>query len=123
MKASTLRAVVGEITELQRRPARQWQSAEESSLDAWFEGIAFYRSPERSISYYNKGEILGVLLDLRIRQLTDGTQVAARSVPVDEPALRKAAPLFPRLRRRGRGSGSRHRPELQLIFSATTLPE
>ena len=33
-----LRAVSQEITELQRRPARHWQSVEESSLDAWFEG-------------------------------------------------------------------------------------
>lgn len=61
-----------EINELQSRPAHRWQSAEESSLDAWFEGDAFYRTPPRSISYYNKGEVLGVLLDLRIRQLTDG---------------------------------------------------
>ncbi len=67
-----LQRVSGEITELQRRPAHTWQSAEESSLDAWFEGNAFYRSPERSISYYNKGDILGVLLDLRIRELTAG---------------------------------------------------
>ncbi len=55
-------------------PAHAWQSAEDSSLDAWFEGIAFYRSPERSISYYNKGELLGILLDLRMRQLTGGTK-------------------------------------------------
>jgi predicted metalloprotease with PDZ domain len=64
--------VAGEITELQHRPAHTWQSAEESSLDAWFEGIPFYRSPERSISYYNKGELLGILLDLRMRRLTNG---------------------------------------------------
>ncbi|MGA8878087.1 MAG: PDZ domain-containing protein [Candidatus Korobacteraceae bacterium] len=69
-----LRAVSEEITELQRRPARRWQSVEESSLDAWFEGVAFYRSRERSISYYNKGELLGILLDLRIRQLTNDTK-------------------------------------------------
>ena len=61
-----------QITELQRRPAHRWQSAEDSSLDAWFEGYPYYRSPERSISYYNKGEILGILLDLRIRQITHG---------------------------------------------------
>jgi predicted metalloprotease with PDZ domain len=66
--------VAGEITELQHRPAHTWQSAEESSLDAWFEGIPFYRSPERSISYYNKGELLGILLDLRMRQLTNGNK-------------------------------------------------
>jgi predicted metalloprotease with PDZ domain len=69
-----LAQVSGEITELQRRPAHTWQSVEDSSLDAWFEGIAAYRSPERSISYYNKGEIDGILLDLRIRQLTSGTK-------------------------------------------------
>ncbi len=73
-EANYLRRISDEITELQRRPAHQWQSAEESSLDAWFEGNAFYRSPERSISYYNKGEILGVLLDLRMRQLTSGSK-------------------------------------------------
>ena len=72
--ATYIQRVGAEITELQRRPAHTWQSAEESSLDAWFEGIAFYRSPERSISYYNKGDILGVLLDLRIRQLSGGSR-------------------------------------------------
>src|SRR5262249_30018674 len=69
-----LSGISAQITELQRRPARTWQSAEESSLDAWFEGIPFYRSPERSVSYYNKGEILGIMLDLRIRQMTNGTK-------------------------------------------------
>ena len=61
-----------EINELQSRPAHHWQSAEESSLDAWFEGNTYYRSPQRSISYYNKGEVVGVLLDLRMRQITQG---------------------------------------------------
>jgi predicted metalloprotease with PDZ domain len=64
--------IANEINELQTRPAHIWQSAEDSSLDAWFEGEAYYRTPERSVSYYNKGEVLGVLLDLRIRQLTEG---------------------------------------------------
>jgi predicted metalloprotease with PDZ domain len=69
-----LAGISAQIAELQSRPAHAWQSAEESSLDAWFEGMPFYRSPERSISYYNKGEILGIMLDLRIRQLTNGTK-------------------------------------------------
>jgi predicted metalloprotease with PDZ domain len=64
--------IASEINELQLRPARLWQSVEESGLQAWFEGNAFYRTPGRSISYYNKGEVVGVLLDLRIRQLTNG---------------------------------------------------
>ncbi|MGD0758825.1 MAG: PDZ domain-containing protein [Candidatus Sulfotelmatobacter sp.] len=59
-----------EITELERRPAHLTQSAEESSLDAWLEGDPYYRRPERSISYYNKGELLGVMLDLAVRDAT-----------------------------------------------------
>ncbi len=57
-----------EISELERRPAHLTQSAEESSLDAWLEGNAYYRRPERSISYYNKGELLGIMLDLEVRE-------------------------------------------------------
>jgi len=60
------------ITELQRRPAHLTQSAEESSLDAWLEGFSYYRRPERSVSYYNKGELLGILLDLAIRDASHG---------------------------------------------------
>jgi predicted metalloprotease with PDZ domain len=68
-----------EITELERRPAHLTQSAEESSLDAWLEGNAYYRRPERSISYYNKGELLGVMLDLAVRDASHG-QVSLREV-------------------------------------------
>jgi len=60
------------ITELQKRPAHLTQSAEQSSLDAWLEGFDYYRRPERSISYYNKGELLGIVLDLAIRESTHG---------------------------------------------------
>jgi predicted metalloprotease with PDZ domain len=61
-------ALAAGIGELERRPAHLTQSAEESSLDAWLEGDAYYRRPERSISYYNKGELLGIMLDLAVRQ-------------------------------------------------------
>ena len=57
-----------QISELEHRPARLTQSAEASSLDAWLEGLNYYRRPERSISYYNKGELLGIMLDLAVRQ-------------------------------------------------------
>jgi len=60
-----------QIGELQSRPAHKWQSADEASLDAWFEKYDAYLSKDRSISYYNKGQILGVLLDLAIRDATD----------------------------------------------------
>jgi predicted metalloprotease with PDZ domain len=61
-----------EITELERRPAHLTQSAEDSSLDAWLEGFSYYRRPERSISYYNKGNLLGVMLDLALRDASHG---------------------------------------------------
>jgi predicted metalloprotease with PDZ domain len=63
--------LAGEITELQSRPARHWQSVEQSSLDAWYEKYSLYIRPEESISYYNKGQIVGVLLDIVIRDRTD----------------------------------------------------
>ncbi|HUJ81368.1 MAG TPA: hypothetical protein VLW83_05765 [Candidatus Acidoferrales bacterium] len=60
-----------QIGELQSRPARAWQSVEESSLDAWFEKYDGYNTPVHSISYYNKGQIVGAMLDLAIRDATD----------------------------------------------------
>ena len=59
-----------QITELETRPAEQWQSAEQSSLDTWLEKYAIYNEPQRSVSYYTKGQVLGVLLDLLIRDHT-----------------------------------------------------
>jgi predicted metalloprotease with PDZ domain len=60
-----------QIQELQERPARKWQSVEESSLNAWLEKYAQYNQPEFSISYYNKGQLDGFLLDVLIRDATD----------------------------------------------------
>jgi len=67
-----LNELATQIQELDRRPAHLTQSAEESSLDAWLEGNDYYRAPERSISYYNKGFLLGVMLDLAIRDASHG---------------------------------------------------
>ncbi|MBW4683198.1 MAG: M61 family metallopeptidase [Microcoleus vaginatus WJT46-NPBG5] len=58
-----------EITRLQTIPGRQVQPASESSFDAW---IKLYRPDANSgnsqISYYLKGEMVSLLLDLLIRQ-------------------------------------------------------
>ncbi len=62
-----LKHFAGQIRELQRRPAHLTQSVEESSLDAWLEKYNAYNQPQRSVNYYNKGEILGYLLDLALR--------------------------------------------------------
>lgn len=55
------------IQTLQSRPAHLTQSVAEAGRDAWLEKYQDYLRPERSISYYNKGELLGFLLDLAIR--------------------------------------------------------
>jgi predicted metalloprotease with PDZ domain len=68
-----------QITEFERRPAHLTQSAEDSSLDAWLEGNGYYRRPERSVSYYNIGELLGVMLDLAVRDQSHG-QTTLREV-------------------------------------------
>jgi predicted metalloprotease with PDZ domain len=60
-----------QFTQLEARPAHLWQSAEESSLDTWLDKYDYYNEPQSSISYYNKGQILGVLLDLAIRDATN----------------------------------------------------
>jgi predicted metalloprotease with PDZ domain len=60
---------------LQNTPGRLVQTVEESSYDSW---IKFYRADENSInsqiSYYDKGAILGLLLDLEIRKRTNGAK-------------------------------------------------
>jgi predicted metalloprotease with PDZ domain len=60
-----------QISELEARPANRWQSAEQSSLDAWLEKYPLYNGPEYSVSYYTKGQVLGDLLDILIRDRTD----------------------------------------------------
>lgn len=61
----------GAIAELQTQPGRLVQSVADSSYDAW---IKAYRpdenSPNSGISYYTKGNVMGFLLDTRIRQAT-----------------------------------------------------
>ena len=61
--------------DLQDTPGRLVQSAEESSFDTW---IKYYRQDENSInsqvSYYDKGAILGLLLDLEIRKASSGAK-------------------------------------------------
>src|SRR4029077_14933814 len=63
-----------QISELESRPANRWQSAEQSSLDAWLEKYPVYNRPEYSVSYYTKGQVLGDLLDILIRDRTANTK-------------------------------------------------
>jgi len=55
-----------QIFSLQRNPDRKATSVEQASLKIWERG--YFHS---GVSYYNKGQLLGLLLDLRIRHETD----------------------------------------------------
>ena len=70
-----LSATARSIQNLQNTPGRLVQSVEESSFDTW---IKYYRQDENSInsqiSYYDKGAILGLLLDLELRKRTNGAK-------------------------------------------------
>jgi len=68
--AGFFKGLAREIRELEARPAHLRQSAEASSLGAWLEGYEYYQNPARSISYYNKGFLLGIVLDLELRART-----------------------------------------------------
>ncbi|HEX5689234.1 MAG TPA: PDZ domain-containing protein, partial [Roseiflexaceae bacterium] len=63
------------IVALQGQPGRAVQSLEQSSFDAW---IKLYRpdenTPNSAISYYLKGGLVALLLDLEIRERTGGAR-------------------------------------------------
>ncbi|HYG81685.1 MAG TPA: PDZ domain-containing protein, partial [Pyrinomonadaceae bacterium] len=67
-----LSSVIGDV---QETPGRLKMSVEEASFDAW---IKYYRRDENSantqISYYDKGQLVGLLLDLEIRRLSNGAK-------------------------------------------------
>jgi predicted metalloprotease with PDZ domain len=71
-KEAYLDYLAKQIEDFQNTPGREVMSAEEASFDSW---IKFYRPDENSvnsqISYYDKGELLGLLLDLEIRRRSD----------------------------------------------------
>jgi len=70
-KERFLERVAEEIASLQAQPGRALHSLEQSSFDAW---IKHYRPDENSgnvsISYYLKGALVALMLDLEIRALT-----------------------------------------------------
>jgi len=64
-----------ELTKIRAQPGRFRQSLEESSFDAW---IKLYRpdenTPNSTISYYLKGGVVALLLDLHLRARTEGAR-------------------------------------------------
>ncbi|HEU4464610.1 MAG TPA: PDZ domain-containing protein, partial [Gemmatimonadota bacterium] len=61
------------INALQGTPGRLVTSAELSSLTAWHSGYGD-SNPYSNVSFYLKGSILGLLLDLTIRDATEGAR-------------------------------------------------
>jgi predicted metalloprotease with PDZ domain len=61
------------LTAVYRSQGRRHQTLEDSSFDAW---IKFYRQDENApnaiVSYYSKGAMLALVLDLELRLKTDG---------------------------------------------------
>lgn len=72
-KASYLRLLAEQINRYYQTPGRAYQSVAESSFDAW---IKLYRNDENTgnagISYYNKGALVALCLDLTLLAKSDG---------------------------------------------------
>src|SRR5882724_5700746 len=70
-----LEGLARQIKNFQNTPGRLEMSAEDASFNAW---IKEYRPDENSvnsqISYYDKGELLGLLLDLEIRRRSNDSK-------------------------------------------------
>jgi len=70
-----LNAKASQIKRLQETPGRFQTSLEEASFDAW---IKYYRQDENAvnnqISYYDKGEVVNMMLDIAIRTASGGTK-------------------------------------------------
>ena len=66
--ASWLELIGETLTNVRKTPGRQVQSLSESSFDAW---IKYYRQDENTpnavVSYYSKGALFGLALDLTLR--------------------------------------------------------
>jgi predicted metalloprotease with PDZ domain len=70
-----LQRLLRRIKRYERTPGRHLHSLEDASFDAW---IKLYRPDEHTrnstVSYYLKGELVCLLLDLRIRQESSGSR-------------------------------------------------
>lgn len=70
--AGFLASLSGAVRELQGSPGRLLQTVEQSSLEVWSNSNSGVGAAATTVSYYVKGQVMGFLLDARIRHLTDG---------------------------------------------------
>ena len=71
-EADFLASLSGAIRELQTSPGRLLQTVEQSSLEVWSNSNSGVGAAATTVSYYVKGQVLGFLLDARVRRLTAG---------------------------------------------------
>lgn len=72
-RAEYLGRLSEQIQRIRETPGRHVQSLEDASFDSW---VKFYQqdenTPNTAVSYYEKGSLVALLLDLEIRRRTDG---------------------------------------------------
>ncbi len=112
-QAAYLKLLARTISLVQRNPGRHKQSVAESSFDAW---TRFYRQDENSpnalVSYYTKGALIALGLDITIRQTT------AERHSLDD-VMRLLWQRFGREFYRGEGRGVGECDMIDLIAEAT----
>jgi predicted metalloprotease with PDZ domain len=59
-----------EINSLENNPGRKYQSLAQSSYNTWEDGPFSNREKGKTISYYEKGPVVGIIFDLAIRNAT-----------------------------------------------------
>jgi predicted metalloprotease with PDZ domain len=113
-ESAYLETVGRTITQVQRSPGRLKQTVAESSFDAW---IKYYRQDENSpnsiVSYYQKGSLIALCLDLLIRQKTSNRKSldhvmrtlwrdqAMRGLGVEEDGIERTAERVSGLKLKG----------------------
>jgi predicted metalloprotease with PDZ domain len=68
-----LKSIEGNINTIENDDGRKYQSLSQASYDTWDEGPFGNRTggPDESISYYDKGPLIGMILDFSIRKATE----------------------------------------------------
>lgn len=67
-----LKVLSGNITSVENNPGKNYQSLQQASYNTWSDGPfgTQGRDPNKAISYYDKGPVVGLLLDFEIRNAT-----------------------------------------------------
>lgn len=67
-----LKLLSGNISSVENNPGRKYQSLQQASYNTWSDGPfgTQGRDPNKAISYYDKGPVVGLLLDFEIRNAT-----------------------------------------------------